>query len=67
MNRRKFLRNFVAAVATVAIGLKLHDSMPEAEPQEWIYVTVDGVRQVWKFDYRFVILDPNAIARVNTV
>ena len=67
MNRRRFLRTFVSAVATVAIGLKLHDSMPEPELQEWTYVAGDGVHQAWKFDYRSVILNPNAIVRVSTV
>ena len=64
MNRRRFFEAFAAAVATVAIGLNLQEPMPKPEPQEWTYKD-EPIK--WQFDYGYVILDPNAIVRANTV
>lgn len=51
MNRRKFLKSFVGAVATVAIGLKLAQSMPKPELQLWRY---EGVS--W-YEHKSVVLN----------
>lgn len=42
MNRRKFIRAFAGAVATVAIGLKLSQGMPTyRESKTWVLVSPD--------------------------
>lgn len=76
MNRRKFLRTFAAAVATVAIGLRVSQGMPEMlEPIELTafqkaymdeffeqYRRMDAMRL--NFGYGWAVINPNATVKI---
>ena len=49
MNRRKFIRAFAGAVATVAIGLKLSQGMPEMLKESKILFASPDVESSLRF------------------
>ncbi len=66
MKRRKFLTAFVGAVATVAIGLKLAEPMPELKiiGIDWAQEPSHSV--AWYAHYDARIVNSSAIVRINT-
>jgi len=62
MKRREFFNVFMAAVATVAIGLRVAEGVPKVQAAEWTY---EGVPINVEFAYRYAVLNPNAIVRIS--
>lgn len=64
MNRRQFVKAFVGAVATVAIGLNLATPEPKWIGIDWARDPDTGL--VWRYEHKSVILNPAALVRIGT-
>ena len=72
MDRRKFIRSFVSAVATVAIGLKVAEGVPKVHEPEWQFyggALGGGKSDMMRVDIQYgsYVMNPNGIVRINEV
>ncbi len=72
MNRRQFVKSFVGAVATVAIGLKLAEPMPKwigidwGKKQSWTVMARRRGKPQWTANYyQWAVLNNKAVGVID--